>query len=206
MEWIREKDFYQQILVAPEPWHVTDVDLKLDAGRIEVLMSIPSSTEIQCPTCQVLCPRYDKRPRRWRHLDTWPIPDRSRSSIYVTIDKVRRDEHKRLNAQGNPILPGIKHDWLSAEHNVPTKRKSAFRELCDSLLKTAGAWMWKEAAACLWHYISRTWAKKGVGVSVTRGDPKPPRTDLESRNKERFKAAIYDHLGGLDLYPRIATS
>jgi len=26
------------------------------------------------------------------------------------------------------------------------------------------------------------------------------------RNKERFKTAIYFHLGGLDLYPRTATN
>ena len=412
---MRDKDLYQQILGVPEPWRVTDVDLKLDDGRIEVLVSMPSSAELRCPACQGVCPRYDKRSRRWRHLDTcqyqtllvaqvprvqcaehgikqievpwaeersrftalfeilvigwlkeasvnavsrqlslgWDAIDRimqraverglaRRDTVglypdldvdetafrkrhdYVTVisdpgtksvihlcddrkkqslkdfyaslseaqregintvsmdmwpafinatlesiphahskvafdrfhiaqhlgnavDKVRRDENKKLSLQGNPILTGTKHDWLASPGNVPKKRKSAFRQLCDSQLKTARAWMRKEAAACLWHYRSRTWAKKAweawyAGAIRSRLEPikKAARmikkhlwgiinaivTDTNNagaesinsrikmvkvrsrgfRNKERFKRAIYFHLGGLDLYPQIATN
>lgn len=412
---MQERDFYQQIIGVPEPWRVTDVDLKLDDGMIEVRVSMPSSAEVRCPTCQSECPRYDKRPRRWRHLDTcqyqtvlvadvprvkcpehgirqidvpwaeersrftalfeilvigwlkeasinavsrqlnlgwdaidgilqravarglarrddtglypdldvdetafrkrhdyvtvisdpgtqsvihlcddrkkeslkdfyaslseaqregintismdmWPafinatlesIPDAEEKVAFDrfhvaqhlgnAVDKVRRDEHKRLKAQGNPILSGTKHDWLSARRNVPNKRKSAFRDLCDSQLKTARAWMWKEAAACLWHYTSRTWAKKAwecwyAGAIRSRLEPikktarmikrhlwgiinaivtNTTNAGAESinsrikmvkvrsrgfRNKERFKTAIYFHLGGLDLYPTVAAN
>lgn len=164
------------------------------------------------------------------------------------VDKVRRDENKKLREQGNPILTGTKHDWLASPANVPNKRKPAFRELCDSQLKTARAWMWKEAASCLWHYRSRTWAKKaweawyagairsclepikkaarmikkhlwggGINAIVTSttnasADSINSRIKMVRvrsrgfRNKERFKRAIYFHLGGLDLYPRIATN
>jgi len=278
---------------------MADVELRLDSGRIEVILSVPSRLQMCCRECHAQCPRYDKRQRRWRHLDTCqyqtvlvadvPIVDcpdhgikqvnvpwaegRSRFAAifeilmigwlkeasgsavsrqlnlgwnavdgimqraisrglvhsddsglypdldvdetdfrkrhhYVTVisdpgtgavvhlsddrkmqslkdfyaglseeqrqvintvskdmwpafinamlelipgadkkvafdrfyvaqhignavDKVRCDENKRLRQQGTPILTGTTHDWLSSPQNVPKKRKSAFRELCD---------------------------------------------------------------------------
>lgn len=159
------------------------------------------------------------------------------------VDKVRRDENKRLRQEGNSILTGTKFDWLASPANVPKKRKSEFRQLCESQLKTARAWMWKETAACLWHYRSRTWAKKawarwyagairsqlepikkvarmikkhlwGIINAIVTNTSNAGAESINSRikmvkvrsrgfrNKERFKTAIYFHLGGLDLYPR----
>ena len=412
---MRDRDLYQQILGIPEPWCVTDVDLKLEDGKVEVFVTASPSAEMRCPECQAVSPRYDKRQRRWRHLDTcqyqtelvaevprvsctehgikqidvpwadersrftalfeilvigwlkeasisavarqlglgwdaidgvmqravarglerrdttsdypdldvdetafrkrhdyvtvisdpgtgavihlcddrkkqslkdfyaslsdaqregirtismdmWPafitatqesIPDADSKIAFdrfhvaqhlgKAVDKVRRDEHKKLNSEGNPILSGTKHDWLYASGNMPRKRKSAFRELCDSTLKTARAWAWKEAAALLWHYVSRTWARKawqqwyagairsrlepikrvarmiknhlwGIINAIVTGTTNAGAESINSRikmvkvrsrgfrNKERFKTAIYFHLGGLDLYPDIAVN
>uniref|UniRef100_UPI003AF8A40C hypothetical protein n=1 Tax=Thiolapillus sp. TaxID=2017437 RepID=UPI003AF8A40C len=35
------------------------------------------------------------------------------------------------------------------------------KALRDSTLKTARAWAIKELAMSLWHYVSKTWARKG---------------------------------------------
>lgn len=77
------------------------------------------------------------------------------------VDKVRRQEHKALMAEGYEDLKGSKHDWLYNPENMTRKQKLRFRSLRDSTLKTARAWAIKELAMSLWHYVSKTWARKG---------------------------------------------
>ena len=77
------------------------------------------------------------------------------------VDKVRRQEHKALMAEGYEDLKGSKHDWLYNPQNMTRKQKIRFKSLRDSTLKTARAWAIKELAMSLWHYVSKTWARKG---------------------------------------------
>ena len=77
------------------------------------------------------------------------------------VDKVRRQEHKALMAEGYEDLKGSKHDWLYNPGNMTRKQKVRFKSLRDSTLKTARAWAIKELAMSLWHYVSKTWAQKG---------------------------------------------
>lgn len=77
------------------------------------------------------------------------------------VDKVRRQEHKALMAEGYEDLKGSKYDWLYNPENMTHKQKKRFQILRDSALKTARAWAIKELAMSLWHYISKTWARKG---------------------------------------------
>lgn len=77
------------------------------------------------------------------------------------VDKVRRHEHKALMAEGYEDLKGSKYDWLYNPENMTRKQKRRFKALRDSTLKTARAWAIKELAMSLWHYVSKTWARKG---------------------------------------------
>jgi transposase len=77
------------------------------------------------------------------------------------VDQVRRQEHKALMAEGYEDLKGSKHDWLYNPENMTRKQKIRFKSLRDSTLKTARAWAIKELAMSLWHYVSKTWARKG---------------------------------------------
>ena len=77
------------------------------------------------------------------------------------VDKVRRQEHKALMAEGYEDLKGSKYDWLYNPHNMTHKQKLRFKSLRESTLKTARAWAIKELAMSLWHYVSKTWAQKG---------------------------------------------
>ncbi|MEJ1472115.1 MAG: ISL3 family transposase [Candidatus Sedimenticola sp. (ex Thyasira tokunagai)] len=77
------------------------------------------------------------------------------------VDKVRRQEHKALMAEGYEDLKGSKYDWLYNPHNMTHKQKLRFKALRESTLKTARAWAIKELAMSLWHYVSKTWAQKG---------------------------------------------
>lgn len=77
------------------------------------------------------------------------------------VDKVRRQEHKALMSEGYDDLKGSKYDWLYNPENMTCKQKMRFKMLRESTLKTARAWAIKELAMSLWHYISKTWARKG---------------------------------------------
>ena len=77
------------------------------------------------------------------------------------VDKVRRQEHKKLMAEGRSDLKGTKYDWLYNPKNMSRRQKQRFKALRDSTLKTARAWALKELAMSLWGYASKTWAHKG---------------------------------------------
>jgi transposase len=77
------------------------------------------------------------------------------------VDKVRRQEHKALMSEGYVDLKGSKYDWLYNPENMTHKQKRRFKVLRESALKTVRAWAIKEIAMSLWHYVSKTWARKG---------------------------------------------
>lgn len=76
------------------------------------------------------------------------------------VDKVRRQEHRRLMGEGSDQLKGSKYAWLSRPENMTRDQRQHFTALRDSTLKTARAWAIKDMAMGQWHYRSRTWALK----------------------------------------------
>jgi len=68
------------------------------------------------------------------------------------VDRVRRGEHKVLNAAGDKRLVGSKYLWLRNPDNFTDDQWREFRELRQSNLKTARAWSLKEQAMLLWDY------------------------------------------------------
>lgn len=67
---MRDVDLYAQILGLCEPWEVTSVDLDRAAGQLVVKVSLMADAALRCPHCGQAAPGYDRRIRRWRHLDT----------------------------------------------------------------------------------------------------------------------------------------
>ena len=158
------------------------------------------------------------------------------------VDKVRRQENKELQAEGDERLKGTKWSWLKKPSNMSALASWRFSKLRGSCLKVARAWALKEAAMCLWDYTSRGWASRawkkwyawaircrlepvkkvarmiarhwdgvitaaisGITNAASEGmNGKIQRLKARAygyRNRERFRNAIYFHLGGLDLYP-----
>ena len=76
------------------------------------------------------------------------------------VDKVRRQEHRQLQAAGDDRLKGTKHWWLYGYENVPDKHLRAFESVRDQHLRTSRAWAIKETLRDLWQYKSKTWARK----------------------------------------------
>ena len=67
---MRARDLYARILNLSAPWSVRDVELDLKAEEVRVIVEAAADAELVCPTCGRVCGRYDRRERRWRHLDT----------------------------------------------------------------------------------------------------------------------------------------
>jgi transposase len=66
---MRDFELYQAILGLREPWAVTNVDL--DDSTQQVIVTVEAGPgPYPCPECQEPGPGYDRKRRRWRHLDT----------------------------------------------------------------------------------------------------------------------------------------
>jgi transposase len=65
------------------------------------------------------------------------------------VDKVRREEHRRLLAKGDESLKHTKFLWLQGAA-VEGERALSFAELCERDLKTARAWVHKETFQEFW--------------------------------------------------------
>lgn len=65
------------------------------------------------------------------------------------VDKVRKEEHRRLLAEGDKSLTDTKFLWLQGAV-VSGERALRFEELCERDLKTARAWAYKETFVEFW--------------------------------------------------------
>lgn len=76
------------------------------------------------------------------------------------VDKVRREEHKALSAEGDETLKGTRQLWLFNEKNLSDARRATLKELKNLNLKVAQAWAMKESIRGLWDYLCPTWARR----------------------------------------------
>ena len=67
---MRDIELYAQLLGLSAPWAVTAVELDRAAGQLVVKVSPMADAALACPHCGQAAPGYDRRLRRWRHLDT----------------------------------------------------------------------------------------------------------------------------------------
>jgi hypothetical protein len=113
-----------------------------------------------------------------------PTPSRTATTTKSTAPHARRkrsscEQGQRHNDNGRCPKTGHRPLCLSPSNNqmittsdyvgtliynpenMTLEQKQRFKDLRDSTLKTARAWAIKELAMSLWHYVSKTWARKG---------------------------------------------
>jgi transposase len=90
------------------------------------------------------------------------VHDRFHVSKYLNeaVDKVRRQEHKELLAQGDETLKGSRQLWLYNPQNFSPDQASEFAALKDLQLKVARAWAAKELFTKFWQYQEAGWARR----------------------------------------------
>jgi len=66
---MRDVELYRAILGLTPPWTVVSVELDVSGQRVVVQVDAGAGPFV-CPECGTAGTRYDRKPRRWRHLDT----------------------------------------------------------------------------------------------------------------------------------------
>ena len=85
---MRDVELYATILGLTPPWTVVAVDVDVTGVQVTVKVD-PGPGPFPCPECQTTSPGYDRRPRRWRHLDTCQL----RTWIEAEIPRVQCPQH-----------------------------------------------------------------------------------------------------------------
>jgi transposase len=72
---MRDTELYQTLLGLTAPWEVASVAITQASaarplGEVSVMVQWRAEAALVCPSCGQSAPRYDSRPRRWRHLNT----------------------------------------------------------------------------------------------------------------------------------------
>jgi transposase len=123
------------------------------------------------------------------------------------VNEVRKSEHRRLQAQGDDTLKRTRQLWLYGMENVPAKpAERYFGKWYAWAIRSRLAPIKKVARMCKAHLSN---ILTFFVHHLTNGPIEGLNNKIQGlikkafgyRNKERFKADIFFHLGGLDLYP-----
>ncbi|MGE8450034.1 MAG: helix-turn-helix domain-containing protein, partial [Pseudomonadales bacterium] len=86
---MNDANLYSKILDLHRPWHVWDVTVSESFKTITVVVGSAPGRPLRCPHCRQICPGYDSRTRRWRHLDTCEY----QTWIEADVPRVQCPEH-----------------------------------------------------------------------------------------------------------------
>ena len=116
---MRDTDLYGRILGIESPWEVTGVELRLEAGEVEVFVVRGGGESLSCPECGGGARRHDARRRSWRHLPTCQY----RTILTADVPRVRCAEHgvrtirvpwSDPGSRFTALFEALVIDWLGA--------------------------------------------------------------------------------------------
>ncbi|MDZ7660907.1 ISL3 family transposase [Thiohalophilus sp.] len=84
-----ETTLYEKILGIGSPWFVSGIQFIASDKTVEVHVELEDGASLSCPTCGQSAPRYDKRARRWRHLDTCQF----KTQVVADVPRIQCPEH-----------------------------------------------------------------------------------------------------------------
>jgi transposase len=86
---VQDTDLYATILGIHQPWRVSRVEVRPAKDEVEVFIEHAPGAPVRCPVCQGPSPRYDARPRSWRHLDTCQY----QTTLTAEVPRIQCTEH-----------------------------------------------------------------------------------------------------------------
>jgi transposase len=119
---MRDCDLYSRILGIQKPWSVVDVKLDENGKSVEVFLECEEAA-FRCPECDEKSPGYDRRERRWRHLDTCQF----QTLLVAQVPRVSCDTHgvKQVRvpwadekSRFTALMEALVIDWLQESANV----------------------------------------------------------------------------------------
>ena len=140
---MRDTDLYGRILGIESLWEVTGVELRLEAGDVEVFVARGSGESYRCPACDGAASRHDSRRRRWRHLATC----QDRTILTADVPRVRCAEHGVLTigvpwsdagSRFTALFEALVVDWLGeARMSAVARRLDLSWDQVDGVMQRA---------------------------------------------------------------------
>ena len=139
---MKDTQLYSQILGIEKPWKVIDVQVSLADDEVAVSVS-HGGGKLTCPKCGKACPGYDKRQRRWRHLDTCQL----KTLLVADVPRVECSEHGVVTVSVPWAEPGSGYtalfealviDWLKdASTSAVSERLRLSWNAVDGIMQRA---------------------------------------------------------------------
>jgi len=221
---MHDKELYQQILGIKVPWKVKEVSLKLEEGQILIEIANESFGELKCPKCDIISPKYDYVERSWRHLDTCQYETILRAKVPRVSCKEHKVVQVRFpwaekGSRLTILFESLIIDWLKVASTTAVSKnlKLSWKQI-DGVMQRAvkrGLSRRKKQTPTRIGIDETSFQKRHV-VDVIDDRKKAPLADLVLyfekcgyerlekvvrgcngfRNRNRFKNAIFFHLGG----------
>jgi len=129
------------------------------------------------------------------------VHDKFHVSKYLNeaVDKVRRQEHKQLMAEGDEALKGSRQLWLYNPQHLSEEQALEFAALKELNLKVGRAWAAKELFCKFWEYESEGWARRFFKdwygwVSRSRLGPMVDVAQMLKRHLEHLLTYLKHHI------------
>lgn len=139
---MRDIELYRAILGLQEPWTVMNVELDMPGQQVVVTVD-PGPGAFPCPTCQKPAPGYDRKLRRWRHLDTCQFT----TIIHAEVPRVQCSRHGVKQVAVPWAEPGSQFTALFERLAIDLLRECAVKGAAKVLrISWAEAWGIKRRA------------------------------------------------------------
>ena len=99
------------------PWRITRITTDTTANEVFLHVCCGDESGLACPMCDRVCPVYDRRARKWRHLDTGTY----RTYVVTELLRVKCPDHgvrtitvpwAERSARMTYEFEGMVIDWL----------------------------------------------------------------------------------------------
>ena len=175
---MRDRELYRKLLGIESPWTVADVDVRMDAGEVEVSIERGSAAKLRCPECNKTCPGYDSRRRTWRHLDTMQF----RTLLTAEVPRVKCANH------------GVKQ--IDVPWAGPGSRLTALLE------KVVIDWLKEASASAVARLLGMSWdevdgvMQRAVDRGLARRKPEPLRAigidETSFQKRHEYVTVVYN--------------
>ncbi len=156
---MRDIELYRAILGLPAPWTVLSVNLDVKGQQVTVQVHAGDGP-FACPECQAEAPGYDRKPRRWRHLDTCQFT----TWIEAEVPRVECPTHGVKQIRVPWAESGSQFTALFERLAIDLLRECAVQGGADLLRIT-----WDEAWGIKARAVTRGLARRGREVVVHLG-------------------------------------
>ena len=178
---------FERLLGVKAPWRVREVVLRMDerhprrrgpvvGGTVEI--HVEHRGETRCPECGLPCPGYDRRHRRWRHLDTMQHQTR----VHAEVPRVRCVEHGIRQLKVPWADSGSRFTALFEAEAIEWLREASVHAVARRL-----GLSWDQAAG-----IQRRAVERGL----SRRELKPPRVigvdETSFRKRHEYVTVVND--------------